>query len=125
MSNRSSLIESLESRQLLSATLPNILGQFSGLITYSGGTTDSEVVGILVQKKASFTGGAFLGSGVSAKLKGTINNKGVVHATLTGSNTKFSSKIIGQLTGDTLDGTFITKQGKVKTTGVISVTRSA
>ncbi len=120
-----SMVESLESRQLFAAVaFPNILGQFSGTITFSGGTTDSEVIGILVQKKGSFTGAAFQGSGVSAKIHGTINKKGVIHAALTGANTKFSSKLIGELSGDSMAGSFVSKQGKVKTTGVFSVTRS-
>ena len=117
-----STVETLEPRQLFAATFPDVLGEYSGLITFSGGATDSETLTILTQKKAAFTGTAFLGSGVSAKVHGTVTKTGVVHATLTAN--KFSSKVIGAVSGDSLAGAFTTKQGKVKSTGVISLTKT-
>jgi hypothetical protein len=116
--------ESLESRQFLSAApLPSITGDFSGQVNFSNGATDSIVLDITSQKKGSFSGESFQGDGATAKLKGSVNKKGVVHATLRGINVHFSSKIIGAVSGDTLAAAFSTKQGKLRLSGTFSLSR--
>jgi hypothetical protein len=120
-----STVESLEPRQLFAATFPNMLGQFSGLVTFSTGTTDSEILTVLSQKNGSFSGEVFQGSGATSKTSGSVNKRGIIHTTTHGINVKFSSKFIGAIFGDTISGSFVTKQGKLKLTGVVSLTRSA
>ena len=118
-------VEQLEGRQLFAATFPNMLGTFSGVVTFSTGATDSETLTILAQKNGSFSGEVFQGSGVTSKTSGTVNKKGVIHTTTHGINVKFSSKFIGAIFGDTISGSFLTKQGKLKLPGVVSLTRVA
>lgn len=125
MVQKQCFVETLETRQLLSATFANMLGQFSGLLTFSGGTTDSEVLLVVAQKNGSFSGQVFQGSGAASKTKGTVNKRGVIHTTTHGTNVKFSSTFIGAITGDTIVGSFVTRQGKLKLTGVVSLSRTA
>jgi hypothetical protein len=118
------IVENLETRQFLSASpLPSVAGEFSGQVNFAGGNTDSIIFDITSQRKGSFSGESFQGNGATAKLKGTVNKKGVVHATLHGINSHFSSKIIGAVSGDTLAAAFSTKQGKLRFSGTFSLTR--
>jgi hypothetical protein len=119
------LIESLETRQLFAATFPNMVGTFSGLVTFSNGATDSEILTVLKQKNGSFSGEVFQGSGVTSKTSGSVNKRGVIHTTTHGINVKFSSKFTGIISGDTISGSFVTKQGKLTLPGVVSLTRTA
>ena len=117
-------IESLEPRQLFAATtFPNLLGQFSGPIDFSNGDTDSETLTILVQRKGSYSGEIFQASGITSKTSGTVTKKGVIHSVTHGINVKFTSRFNGEISGDLIAGSFVTQQGKLKFSGVVSLSR--
>jgi len=102
-----------------------MVGQFSGSVTFNNGTTDTEILVVTVQNKGSFSGQVFQGSGVTSATRGTVNKKGVIHTTTHGINVKFSSKFVGVVNGDNIAGSFVTKQGKLKLPGIVSLTRTA
>lgn len=116
---RRNLIESLESRQLLSTTFPNAIGDFVGPVTYSGGTT-TLVLDILKEKGASLTGVGAVSS-VSGRIHGSINKKDIVHLTASGS--RGSGSFVGALNGDTLTGVLKFHAGKTKITANVTLTR--
>jgi hypothetical protein len=116
------LIESLESRQLLSATLPSAVGNFIGTVVYSGGTATLDL-DILTQKGGSLKGvGAISVTSTSGRISGSINKKNVVH--LTGQGNGISGTVVGTLTGDTLTGILKFHRGKTKITAEVSLSRS-
>ena len=116
------MIESLESRQLLSATFPDGLGNFVGPVEYSGGTATLDL-DILQQKGAALTGAGSISVSSSAigKIHGSINKKNVVH--LSGSGKGISGTFVGTLSGDTLTGVLKFHQGKTKLTANVTLTR--
>ncbi len=117
-----SLIESLESRQLLSTTFPNGLGDFTGPVVYTGGTATLEL-NILKQKGASLSGiGAISVNSQTGKISGSINKKNIVH--LSAHPGKASGSFVGTLEGDTLTGTLKYHQGKNHFTATVTLTRS-
>ena len=113
------MIESLEARQLLSATFPDATGNFVGPVAYSGGTTTLDL-DILKQKGASLTG---VGSVASAegKIHGSINKKNIVH--LSASGKQGSGSFVGTLSGDTLTGVLKFHGGKTKITANVTLSR--
>lgn len=117
---RRDLIESLESRQLLSATFPNAVGDFVGPVTYSGGTT-MLVLDVTKQKGASLSGAGAV-AGVSGKIHGSINKKDVIH--LSASGKRGSGSFVGTLSGDTLTGFLKFHAGKSKISSTVTLTRA-
>ena len=115
------LIESLESRQFLSTTFPNGLGDFRGPVNYSGGTADL-VLDILKQKGASLSGIGALNS-QTGKINGSINKKNIVH--LSAHPGKASGSFVGTLTGDILTGTLKYHQGKTHITATVVLSRAS
>lgn len=121
-STRRALVESLEGRKLLAATLPSALGDFVGNVQYAGGTAQLEL-NVTHQKGGSLSGVGVLSLIPNAgKLHGSINKKSVVH--LSAQGTKFGGSVVGTLTGDTLAGTLVYRIGKAKGTGTFTLTRS-
>jgi hypothetical protein len=117
---RRDMIESLESRQLLSATFPNAIGNFVGPVTYSGGTTTLDL-DITKQKGGNLSGlGAV--SSASGKIHGSINKKDVVHLSAQGKDG--SGSFVGTLSGDTLSGVLKFHAKKTKITANVTLTRA-
>lgn len=116
---RRDMIESLESRQLLSTTFPNAIGDFVGPVTYAGGTT-TLVLDILKQKGASLSGAGAVAS-VSGRIHGSINKNDIVHLSASGS--RGSGSFVGTLTGNTLTGVLKFHAGKTKITENVTLTR--
>ena len=115
------LVETLESRQLLSVTLPNALGNFIGPVVYSGGTATLEL-DITKQKGASLSGiGAISAGSKTGRISGSINKNSVVH--LSAHASKASGTFVGTLSGDTLTGTLKYHQGKNNITATVTLTR--
>ena len=117
---RRDMIESLESRQLLSTTFPNAIGNFVGPVTYSGGTTTLDL-DIIKQKGASLTGGGAVAN-ASGKIHGSINKKDIVHLSASGS--RGSGSFVGTLNGDTLSGVLKFHSGKTKITANVTLSRA-
>jgi hypothetical protein len=116
-----SLIESLESRQLLSATFPSAVGNFVGTVTYSGGTATLDL-DVLTQKGANLKGvGAISVTSTSGRINGSINKKNIVH--LSGQGSGISGTFVGTLEGDTLTGTLKFHRGKTKITANVTLSR--
>jgi len=114
-------VETLESRQLLSVTLPNALGDFTGPVVYSGGTVTLEL-DITKQTGASLSGiGAISAGSQTGRINGSINKKNVVH--LSAHPGKASGTFVGTLSGDTLTGILKYHQGKTHITGTATLTR--
>src|SRR5437870_3253085 len=116
-------IESLEPRKLLSATLPNAVGNFVGDVSYSGGTAVLDL-DILKQKGGSLAGvGSISVTSTSGKINGSINKKSVVH--LSGQGNGISGTFAGSLEGDTLTGVLKFHRGKTKITANVTLSRQA
>jgi hypothetical protein len=116
------LVETLESRKLLTATpFPNGVGDFTGTFVYSGGSA-TLVLDITKQKGASLSGiGAISVGSQTGKISGSINKKDVVH--LSAHPGKATGSFVGTLTGDTLTGTLKYTKGKTHITGTVTLTR--
>ena len=117
-------IEPLEPRNLLSAApTPSLLGSFVGR-TDSSGTPVLLNLNVQSQKGSAVKGSSLAGDGSIGSLTGSISKKQQVHLTLKGTTSKFTTKWVGNLSGDTLTGTFITTIPKQpKQTGTFSITR--
>ena len=115
------MIESLESRQLLSATFPSAVGNFVGTVVYSGGTATLDL-DVITQKGGSLRGvGAISVTSTSGRISGSINKASVVH--LSGQGNGISGTFVGTLEGDTLTGTLKFHRGKTKLTANVTLTR--
>jgi hypothetical protein len=123
-------IEPLEPRQLLSASpfkspvpAPSLLGSFLGHTASSAGSVLLQL-NIQSQKGLATSGSSLQGDGKIGHLAGNISRKQLVRLTLKGTSGKFVTKWTGQLTGDTLTGTFVTTiPRQPRETGTFSVTR--
>jgi len=117
-------LEFLEPRQMLSAApAPSLLGQFVGHTDSSAGTVLLEL-NVQSQKGLGVSGSSLRGDGGTGHITGNISRKQAVHLTLKGTSAKFTTKWVGQLSGDTLTGTYVTTiPKKPKETGTFSVSR--
>ena len=123
--------ELLESRCMLSATphpkpapsFPTVTGYFTGSMSPAGGAPANVLLTVTSQKAGAFAGLALESGNVNAPFTGTVNKKGAVRLTFTGSSPKFVTKVTGTLAGEVLTGKFVTITGHARTTGTISETR--
>jgi len=121
-STKRALVEMLESRKLLSVTLPSAVGNFTGTFDYNG-TPVTLDLDILTQKRASLGGvGAISAGSQTGRINGSINAKGIVH--LTAHPGKATGSFVGTLTGDTLSGTLKYRFGKTHVTGPVTLSRA-
>jgi hypothetical protein len=115
-------VEVLENRQLLAATLPNALGDFTGNVVYSGGTA-TIMLDITKQKGGALSGvGALSTVSNTGKIHGSINKNGIVR--LSTSAKKFSATFVGTLSGNSLDGILTYHSGKSHGTGTVTTSRA-
>jgi hypothetical protein len=117
---RRDMIESLESRQLLSATFPNAIGNFVGPVTFAGGTTTLDL-DIVKQKGGNLSGGGAVAAN-AGRIHGSINKKDVIHLSASGKDG--SGTFVGKLSGDTLIGVLKFHSGKTKINATVTLSRA-
>ena len=121
-------VEVLEDRRLLSTTLaphakpapfPNVVGHYAGTAVFTSGLTDTLQLTVAKQRSGAFSGTTIQGAGPTGKIVGTITRKGVVHATLRGTNIHFTSTLKGTFSGGVLSLSFKTIQQVLHLTGTV------
>jgi len=123
------MIESLESRHLLSAaSFPNLLGDFSGQL-FIVNQPGVETIDIRVdsQRKAHFSGTFVQTDGASGIIVGTLKKRNIVAIKYQSTNlvTNLKGKGTGLFhpSGDKFGAAFVLKIGKQKTPASFEVTR--
>jgi hypothetical protein len=121
------LIEPLESRQLCSVTVPNVIGHFNGGIFFNAGFNDVVDFRITTQQKSHFYGTFEQGDGSAGILVGTVNKRGIATFTFQStnliSNYKGKAKAAVDDAGQSFYGQFITRLGNRSASGTFSTER--
>lgn len=129
--SRPCVAEHLESRRLMSASLPGITGHFGGTLVFNhAGEVDRIDLQITDQQNARIAGTFVQDDGSAGVFAGSFNRRGVI--TLTYQSTNLYNNYKGKLkagmdfNGTSLtafSGNFLTRQGRAHAAGTFSVQR--
>jgi hypothetical protein len=118
------MIEKMESRVLLSATFPSLVGSYTGTYSYTSGDSGTITLSVYNQVHGTFLGISTQSNGINAVVIGHVTPKGVVHFAVKPNAFREHGRGAGTFAAGVFNATEVIKGPGIKAAGTFTLTKN-